>query len=112
MKITNNHFFYHLAAENAIRLDWDFETELSEVYKDKPEELDKPVLEHASGDILTERDVLEASKGNVTPSFEVFFTKVYNGVSHLDSDMAVLSSMHSGSSDYLYVKDIVEMVNS
>lgn len=112
MKITNNHFFYHLAAENAIRLGWDYDSDIDVAYIGKPEELDKPVLEHASGDILTERDVLEASKGNVTPSFEAFFTKVYNGVSHLDSDMAVLSSMHSGSSDYLYVKDIVEMVNS
>jgi hypothetical protein len=112
MKVTNNHFFYHLAAENAIRLGWDFDSDMAVAYIGKPEELEKPVLVLASGDSLTEGDVLEASKGIVTPNLEVFFCKLHDDVSHLDSDKVVLSSMHSGSSDYLYVKDIIEMVNS
>lgn len=112
MKITKNHFFWHLASENAIRIGWDFDSNIDVAYIGKPEELLKEVYKTASGLVITEGDVLEASKGNVTPAFEAFFTQVHTNTSHLDPDDVILCSMHSGSSEYLYVKDITEMVNS
>jgi hypothetical protein len=121
MNISSNvkAFFWHVASGYAIRNGWDFETPLREFYAAHPEK--EAALADQSyvslGDIVvSEADVLFAYEGVVTANFEVFFTNLNNGWKEKDAkftgEEVVLQSMHSGSSDYLFVKDVWELVNS
>lgn len=102
-------FFHHLTAEYAISLGWDFEEQLADFYSDK----DLMVAAYSirsSGKELTELDIFEASKGNATTSFKDFFIDLLAKSTHMSDETPLLVSMHSGSSDYLFVGEAKKMI--
>ncbi len=109
MKIKTS-FFWHLFSETAIRNGWDFEEDFDNfVLKMKDEVLDS-VAFTAYGNDLTERDIYSASKGVMTEGFIKFYKTIYdNCKTNKESHQCVQSSMHSGSSDYLFVSDLEQM---
>lgn len=109
MKIKTS-FFWHLFSETAIRNGWDFEEDFDIfVLKMKDEVLDS-VAFTAYGNDLTERDIYAACKGIATDSFIKFYRTIYNNCKTAkESHQCVQSSMHSGSSDYLFVSDLEQM---
>lgn len=110
-------FFFHVASEFAIANGWDFEKDLTEFYTENTELVEKLTnsmyLELSKANVtLTEWDCFQASKGIATESFQEFWNTYAKGLFHDAPDNAVvIQSMHSGSSDYLYVKDVKELVS-
>lgn len=99
-------YFGHVTMEFAISKGWDFEQDLAEFYKDI--DLNVPYMGLSTGQEITEADVFKASQGEVTPSFAEFWL----GITLKDNapdEGVVMQSMHSGSSDYLYVRDVKEL---
>lgn len=99
-------YFGHVTIEFAISKGWDFEQDLAEFYKDI--DLNVPYMGLSTGQELTEYDVFKASQGEITPSFAEFWL----GITLKDNapdEGVVMQSMHSGSSDYLYVRDVKEL---
>lgn len=108
MKIKTS-FFWHLFSETAIRNGWDFEEDFDIfVLKMKDEVLDL-VAFTAYGNDLTERDIYTASKGIATDNFIKFYKTIYDNCKNDSSHKCVHASMHSGSSDYLFVSDLEQM---
>lgn len=115
----NARFFHHLFSETAIGNNWDYEQSLpefvTEIIKNKPAVMKAEAFVIASrhGEAkLTELDVYLASQNKVTESFANFYTIYYKGLTEkgLAENPVVQQSMHSGSSDYLFRKDIEAMV--
>lgn len=99
-------YFGHVTIEFAISKGWDFEQDLAEFYKDI--DLNVPYMGLSTGQGITEADVFKASQGEITPSFAEFWL----GITLKDNapdEGVVMQSMHSGSSDYLYVRDVKEL---
>lgn len=99
-------YFGHVTMEFAISKGWDFEQDLAEFYKDI--DLNVQYMGLSTGQEITEADVFKASQGEITPSFAEFWL----GVTLKDNapdEGVVMQSMHSGSSDYLYVRDVKEL---
>uniref|UniRef100_A0AAU8GKT0 Uncharacterized protein n=1 Tax=Salmonella phage PMBT22 TaxID=3153513 RepID=A0AAU8GKT0_9CAUD len=96
-------FFAHATAEFAISKGWDFEQELSEFYKDI--DMNTPYMALASGQEFSEGDLFKASQGEVTPGFAAFWSGFTIKEEAPDDDV-FMQSMHSGSSDMLFVKDV------
>ncbi|QIN99353.1 hypothetical protein HWD21_gp143 [Salmonella phage oldekolle] len=99
-------YFGHVTIEFAISKGWDFEQDLAEFYKDI--DLNVPYMGLSTGQEITEADVFKASQGEVTPSFAAFWL----GITLKDTapdEGVFMQSMHSGSSDYLYVRDVKEL---
>ena len=109
MKIKKG-FFWHLFSETAIRNGWDFEEDFNVfVSKMSDETLDAVAFTAYENDI-TERDIYEASNGVATDSFIKFYKTIYEKCKdNKETHQCVQSSMHSGSSDYLFVSDLKEM---
>lgn len=110
-------FFHHTAMETAISNGWDFEQDLVQFYEqheDKEKILSGTVWE-VKGCIVTEEDVLYASKGAITEAMYIMFSTYLKGVYPASWERSpsptVLTSMHSGSSDYLFLKDVKELVD-
>ncbi|EJO9850561.1 hypothetical protein NVD72_004787 [Salmonella enterica] len=99
-------YFGHVTMEFAISKGWDFEQDLAEFYKDI--DLNVPYMGLSTGQEITEGDVFKASQGEVTPSFAAFWLGLTLKEDAPD-DGVFMQSMHSGSSDYLYVKDVREI---
>lgn len=109
MKIKTS-FFWHLFSETAIRKGWDFEEDLDIfVLKMKDETLDS-VAFTAYGNDITERDIYAASKGIATDNLITFYKEIYNNCKNDSEYSVVQASMHSGSSDYLFVSDLKQMI--
>lgn len=115
----NVRFFHHLFLETAIRNEWDYEQDLSEfvieLIMKKPEVMKAVAFTLASvyGEAkLTELDIYLASQNKVTESLANFYTTYYKGLTEkgLAENPVIQQSMHSGSSDYLFRKDIEAMV--
>lgn len=110
-------FFFHVASEFAIANGWDFEQDLNDFYTENTELAEKltksmylELSNHKAS--ISEWDCFQASKGVATESFQEFWNTYAKGLFHDAPDNAVvLQSMHSGSSDYLYVKDVKELVS-
>jgi len=107
-------FFYHVAIETALRYGWDLEQDLDEFLGGLPKViLNEPVWQ-VNTLIAHERDVIEASKGVVTEKLYEMFKEFLKGVKPeaflISPSPVVLASMHSGSSDYLYLHDVKELV--
>lgn len=102
-------YFHHVTMEFAISKGWDFEQDLAKYYESHKEiDLSSAYLGLSTGQELTEYDVFKASQGEITPSFAEFWL----GITLKDDapeDGVLMSSMHSGSSDYLFVKDVKEL---
>lgn len=102
-------YFGHVTMEFALQHGWDMEKDLSEFYESHKEiDLSSVYLGLSTGQELTEYDVFKASQGEITPSFAEFWL----GITLKDSapdEGVVMQSMHSGSSDYLYVRDVKEL---
>ena len=99
-------YFGHVTMEFAISKGWDFEQDLAEFYKDI--DLNVQYMGLSTGQEITEGDVFKASQGEITPSFAEFWL----GITLKDNapdEGVVMQSMHSGSSDYLYVRDVKEL---
>lgn len=108
MKIKTS-FFWHLFSETAIRNGWDFEEDFDIfVLKMKDEVLDS-VAFTAYGNDLTERDIYTACKGIATEGFTKFYKTICDHCKNDSDHKCVQSSMHSGSSDYLFVSDLEQM---
>ena len=110
-------FFHHTAMETAISNGWDFKQDLVEFYEqheDKEKILSRTVWE-VKGCIVTEEDVLYASKGAITEAMYIMFSTYLAGVKPsswgIVPSPTVLVSMHSGSSDYLFLKDVKGLVD-
>lgn len=96
-------FFSHVSMQFALMKGWDMEQDLAEFYKGV--DLDEPYASLNTGQTITEGDIFEASRGVVTPSFAEF----WNGITLKEDapdDGVFMQSMHSGSSDMLFVKDV------
>lgn len=109
-------FFFHVASEFAIGQGWDFVQDLTDFYKDNPNlaaKLNESIYVQIQDSVsLSEWDVLQASNSVATEGFQQFWLEFAKGLYSTAPDNAViLQSMHSGSSDYLYVKDIRELVS-
>lgn len=108
MKIKTS-FFWHMFSETVIRNGWDFEEDFDIfVLKMKDEVLDS-VAFTAYGNDLTERDIYAACKGIATEGFTKFYKTIYDHCKNDSDHKCVQSSMHSGSSDYLFVSDLEQM---
>jgi hypothetical protein len=116
-------FTSHAALEGAMRNGFDFtsEQQLSDWVTSQSDEFKKSVV-WSLGDSsisVTEEDLCLASGGNYTEGFKAFFTQVLANMekakedgAKITDDSVVLQSMHSGSSDYLFLKDLREAVES
>ncbi|QXV84388.1 hypothetical protein bas34_0092 [Escherichia phage SelmaRatti] len=96
-------YFGHVTMEFAISKGWDFEQDLAEFYKDI--DLNVPYMGLSTGQEITEADVFKASQGEITPSFATFWSGFTIKEEAPDDDV-FMQSMHSGSSDMLFVKDV------
>ncbi|EJT0117306.1 hypothetical protein NVX19_003571 [Salmonella enterica] len=99
-------FFGHVTMQFALMKGWDMEQELDEFYKTV--DLTEEYASLSTGETITEGDIFAASCGEVTPSFAAF----WNGITLKEDapdDGVFMQSMHSGSSDYLFVKDVREI---
>ncbi|ECJ3451768.1 hypothetical protein BNKMLPFJ_00122 [Escherichia phage vB_EcoS-26175IV] len=99
-------YFGHVTMEFAISKGWDFEQDLAEFYKDI--DLNVPYMGLSTGQEITEGDVFKASQGEVTPGFAKFWLGL-TLKEDAPEDGVVMQSMHSGSSDYLFVSDVKEL---
>lgn len=110
-------FFHHTAMETAIRNGWDFEQNLTEFYNthERGSAILGGVVWEIKGLQVTESDVLCASCGTITHDLYLMFSEYLKGVKtsawDIEVSPVVLQSMHSGSSDYLFLKDIKELVD-
>ncbi|EJB4242348.1 hypothetical protein MT068_001424 [Salmonella enterica] len=96
-------FFGHVTMQFALMKGWDMEQELDEFYKTIDLDVDYAAL--STGENVTERDIFKASQGEVTPGFAKFWVAITLKEDAPD-DGVVMQSMHSGSSDMLFVKDV------
>ena len=99
-------YFGHVTMQFALMHGWDLEEELADFYEKV--DLNVPFAELGTGEVLLEADIFKASQGDVTPGFAKFWL----GITLKDGapdDGVVMQSMHSGSSDYLFVKDVKEL---
>lgn len=109
MKIKTS-FFWHLFSETAIRNGWDVEEDFDTFVSKMEDSVLDSVAFTAYGNDLTERDIYEVSKGSATPSFVLFYKTMYeNNASKNNPNQCIQCSMHSGSSDYLFVEDLESM---
>lgn len=114
-------FFTHVAMEFALRNGWDFEANLIDFWKGREEELTSICYEvvvtgeykEQYGELvkLTEADILLMSQGKYNQAcidFWTYYSKIIKP--EVPDNATVLQSMHSGSSDMLFVSDIKAMV--
>jgi hypothetical protein len=105
----NTSFFYHVATEAAISKGWGFEEDIYEWCKGKSYLLDV-VWSVPSGDVL-EVDVLQASQGIITDKLYNLFKFAASAFPEdINKNAFVLSSSHSGSSDYLTVRNVLDLI--
>ncbi len=106
----NTGFFYHVACESAIANHWDYEQDLfTWAIHGGRTYLENPVW--SLGEItVNETDILQATQGNITPTLRLFFSVVVDNLVGNPDDTVVMQSMHSGSSEYLYLKDLKEII--
>lgn len=107
--------FYHFElAQHALFLGWDMEESMHEFFAKLPEELPKTysTLKNDEKSEITISDVLSAISGNFTDAFKTYMSGVLTLVDKYEEpeDKTVFCAMHSGGSDYLFVKDIREFV--
>lgn len=108
MKIKTS-FFWHLFSETAIRNGWDFEEDLESFVSKLPFGVMEAYAFSAYDVNLTEYDIYKASSGIATDNFITFYKTIYNNCKNDSSHKCVQASMHSGSSDYLFVSDLEQM---
>lgn len=101
-------FFAHVTMEFAIRSGWDFQGDLVDFYRDNNIDLSVSYASLASGEDISENDIFQASLGVVTPSFAKFWLAI-TLKDDAPEDGVVMQSMHSGSSDYLFISDVKEI---
>lgn len=114
-------FFTHVAMEFALRNGWDFEANLVDFWKGREEELTSICYEvvvtgeykEQYGELvkLTEADILLMSQGKYNQDcidFWTYYSKIIKP--EVPDNATVLQSMHSGSSDMLFVSDIKAMI--
>lgn len=109
-----NSFWLHYAMEYAIaetgyNLDGDL---LAYAYcnPDEFKDVSLTIVGEESNVYVTEMDILKLAYGDVNEKALALLTKYHeNLVKHsVDPNETINSSMHSGSSDYLYARDIYE----
>lgn len=109
-----NSFWLHYAMEYAIaETGYDLKGDLLAYAYTNPDEFKEVSLtivgEESNVDV-TEMDILKLGYGDVTENALALLTKYHdNLIEHsVDPNEVINQSMHSGSSDYLYARDIYE----
>lgn len=113
MKLTSSvkAFFHHYSLQFGIKTGWDFEQDYADFVNENLEEFkDSVCLTLTTIDLdVTEYDIAMLALGVVTETGEVLLGALLNIAKDYTDSIVLLSSMHSGSSDYLYVKDIRDL---
>lgn len=114
-------FFSHVSFLLALQHGWDLENNISEfwdnVCKEAPEQAMSAyvflVQKDGSKKEMTRNEVFQAAKGYDSPGLNAYAHAIMRGVNaspkgFFDPTSTVDISMHSGSSDYLFLSDILE----
>jgi hypothetical protein len=110
--ICNMHFWWHVASEFALMNGWDMEQDYCEWAEANMQLLHDNKCYSCAGNDVTEYDIAQAGQGKATVAFDMWLRAYHVGLKPTAPDNAcVLMSMHSGSSDYMFVKDVKEMCN-
>lgn len=107
-----NTFFFHVCSEAAISNGWDYENSPADFMLAQDDKVLSGMVYSVGGFELREIDIAMAAKGQATDDFKEFWDNYAENIMYADAkdDGVVLQSMHSGSSDLLFVKDVRSMV--
>lgn len=101
-------FFNHYSLEFGIRQGWDFEEDYSTFVERNKEIYASNEAMKIKEQSFSELDIFNASRDikGLVPALYSVLSKIAE--EHKDTpDACILQSMHSGSSDYLFVKDLL-----
>lgn len=117
-KTTLNAFFHHVSCYIALTAEWTFDGNAREWCQDKPELLGRAqwaILRNTPNEvIITNKEVLDASEGVYSDGICSLLKLIYDnstGPNAPEHDV-FLTSMHSGSSDYLTGIKVREYIDS